>query len=115
MRRVINESPYAGDVARNVAYARAAVRDCLQRGEAPIASHLLFTQDGVLDDAKADERALGIAAGLAWSEVADAAAFYEDRGWSQGMLAAKEHHLGIGLPIEVRRIEAELEPQRGRG
>jgi len=35
VRRVIVESPYAGDVARNVEYARACVRDSLQRGEAP--------------------------------------------------------------------------------
>src|SRR5690606_21487830 len=40
-RRVIVESPYAGDVETHVAYARAALRDCLSRGEAPIASHLL--------------------------------------------------------------------------
>ena len=42
MRRVILESPYAGNVEENVAYARAAVRDSLLRGEAPIASHLLY-------------------------------------------------------------------------
>ena len=70
MRRVIVESPYAGDVATNIAYARAAVRDCLMRGEAPIASHLLFTQPGILDDDVADERRLGIEAGLSWLDVA---------------------------------------------
>ena len=42
MRRVIVESPYAGDVERNIAYVRAAMRDCLMRGEAPLASHLLY-------------------------------------------------------------------------
>lgn len=46
MRRVIVESPYAGEVEANVTYARACVRDCVLRGEAPIASHLLFTQPG---------------------------------------------------------------------
>jgi hypothetical protein len=46
MRRVIIESPYSGDVETNVAYARAALRDCLSRGEAPLASHLLYTQPG---------------------------------------------------------------------
>ncbi len=35
MRLVIIESPYAGAVETNVAYARAAVRDSLLRGEAP--------------------------------------------------------------------------------
>ena len=46
MRQVIFESPYAGNVEENVAYARAAVRDSLLRGELPIASHLLYTQPG---------------------------------------------------------------------
>lgn len=83
---VILESPFAGDVTANLAYARAAMRDSLLRGEAPIASHLLYTQPGVLDDNLPHERELGIAAGLA---VADRAVFYVDRGWSGGMLAAR--------------------------
>jgi hypothetical protein len=66
VRRVIVESPFAGDIEANVIYARAAVRDCVLRGEAPIASHLLFTQPGILDDNVPEERALGIEAGLAW-------------------------------------------------
>ena len=40
MKLVVVESPYAGDVETNVRYARAAIRDCLMRGEAPFASHL---------------------------------------------------------------------------
>ena len=50
MERVIIESPFAGDVDRNLRYARAAMRDCLLRGESPYASHLLYTQPGVLND-----------------------------------------------------------------
>lgn len=46
-RLVVVESPYAGDVERNVAYAKRCVLDCLKRGEAPYASHLFFTQSGV--------------------------------------------------------------------
>lgn len=106
MRRVILESPYAGDVEANVAYARACLRDCLERGEAPIASHLLYIQPGVLDDDNPEERALGIAAGLAWSDtfVCEGAVFYTDRGWSKGMLAAKAHHVENGTPIEERAL-----------
>lgn len=60
MRMVIVESPYAGDIERNVAYARACIADCLKRGEAPFASHLLYTQPGVLDDGvPAEDRWLG--------------------------------------------------------
>ncbi len=54
MRRVIIESPFAASngysVEENLAYLRAAMRDCLKRGEAPFASHGLYTQPGVLDD-----------------------------------------------------------------
>ena len=50
MRLVIVESPYAGDIETNVKYARRCVKDSLMRGEAPIASHLLYTQEGILDD-----------------------------------------------------------------
>lgn len=88
MRRVILESPYAGTVDANIAYARACLRDCLKRGEAALASHLLYTQDGVLSDDDPDERRLGIEAGLCWRPVAELSVFYTDLGWSYGMLEA---------------------------
>ena len=106
MRLVILESPYAGNVERNLDYARAALADCLRRGEAPVASHLLYTQPGVLDDNVPDERSLGIEAGLSWARVADAAAFYVDLGWSAGMQAAWERHVANGLPVEQRTISS---------
>lgn len=105
MRRVIVESPYAGEIEENVRYARACVRDCLMRGEAPIASHLLHTQDGILRDGVAEERALGIAAGLAWARVADAMVVYTDRGRSKGMMAAVSHAEEVGLRVEYRRLK----------
>lgn len=104
MRLVILESPYAGDVDSNIAYARECVRDCLQRGEAPIASHLLYTQPGILDDNEPAERAWGIVAGLSWLKHADAAVVYTDRGMSsgmrQGIAAARE----AGVPVEYRTL-----------
>jgi hypothetical protein len=60
------------DTDGNVTYARASVRDTLLRGEAPIASHLLYTQAGVLRDNVAGEREQGIAAVLAGEPVAEA-------------------------------------------
>lgn len=102
-RLVILESPYAGDVERNVAYARACLLDSLRRGEAPIASHLLHTQ--VLDDTDPDERTRGIAAGLAWRTVPGALpVFYVDRGWSRGMLAARDLYDREGIAYETRRL-----------
>ena len=95
MKLVILESPYAGTSRfaivrwfqrrRHIRYARACVRDSLSRGEAPIASHLLYTQDGILRDTDPRERAWGIDAGLAWGDVAQATVVYADFGLSSGM------------------------------
>lgn len=104
MRLVILESPYAGDVEANTAYARACVRDSLSRGEAPIASHLLYTQPGILNDDDATERQWGIDAGLAWKAVAHASVVYTDRGITKGMqygIAAAE---AAGILVEYRSI-----------
>lgn len=108
-RLVILESPYAGDVGANVAYARAALRDSLLRGEAPIASHLLYTQPGVLDDNVPAERQHGIDAGLAWRSVAEATVVYVDRGISRGMEYGIAAAQAAGLPIEFRHISGEQE------
>jgi hypothetical protein len=104
MKLVILESPFAGDVVANIEYARAAVRDSLSRGEAPIASHLLYTQEGILDDDIPDERKWGIDAGLAWSVVSTGTVVYIDLGISSGMeygiTAAQE----AGRDVEYRSI-----------
>jgi hypothetical protein len=102
MRRVILESPFAGDIEAHVAYARRCLRDCLARGEAPIASHLLYPQ--ILDDSIAAERALGIAAGLGWLRLAEAMVAYIDYGISPGMRAAMRAAEELSLPIERRRL-----------
>ena len=104
MRLVTIESPFAGDVAANVAYAKRALLDCLRRGEAPLASHLLYTT--VLDDDEAPQRELGIAAGLAWGERADATVVYADRGVSDGMVRGIEAAKRAGRPVEWRTIDA---------
>jgi hypothetical protein len=87
MKRVIIESPFAGQVERNLAYVRACMRDCLLRGEAPFASHALYTQPGVLNDDVPEDRNLGIDAVFAWREHADLTVFYVDLGWSRRALA----------------------------
>lgn len=104
MRLVIIESPYAGDVVRNTAYARAAMLDCLRRGEAPLASHLLYTQ--VLDDTDPAERTLGICAGHEWVPKADAVVLYVDLGISPGMDRARVLAQDLGIPVERRFMVA---------
>lgn len=104
MDLVIVESPYAGEVERNIAYARACIRDSLQRGEAPFASHLLYTQDGILDDTIPIERAQGINAGLAWGRMADKTVVYADLGVSGGMQMGIERACAEGRAVEWRYI-----------
>ena len=106
MRLVIIESPYAGDTGANIEYARAAVRDSLGRGEAPIASHLLYTQPGVLNDDIPDERQWGIDAGLAWRTVADATVVYQDRGITRGMEYGIAKARADGNPVEFRNLKS---------
>lgn len=107
MRLVILESPYAGNVWQrwlNRRYARRCVRDALMRGEAPIASHLLYTQPGILRDNVPDERKLGIDAGLAWKSKAEASVAYIDRGISPGMRYGIDAARAAGLPVEQRSL-----------
>ncbi len=104
MKLVIIESPYAGDTKANIDFARQCVRDSLARGEAPIASHLLYTQPGILRDGVPAERQWGIDAGLAWRRVADLTAVYEDHGLSQGMRYGIRAAEDAGVPIEYRSL-----------
>jgi hypothetical protein len=108
MRRVIVESPYAGATERNVCYARAAIADCLKRGEAPFASHLLYTQPDVLDDLDPAQRKMGIEAGYEWWDSADAVIFYVDLGWSPGMRKATERLVNSEKNVELRNLPVEV-------
>lgn len=105
---VILESPYAGDVVRNEKYARLCLRDSLLRGEAPIASHLLYTQPGVLDDKNPEERKLGIGAGLAWGVAASKSVVYTDLGISKGMEYGIARAEAEDRTIEYRELSPTL-------
>jgi hypothetical protein len=105
VRLVILESPYSGNVDRNVAYACEAMRDSLERGEAPLASHLLYTL--MLSDKVPAERRMGIEAGLAWGRVADVTVVYEDLGISPGMQQGIDRAKAEGRPVERRKLWKE--------
>ena len=105
MRRVILESPFAGSLIGrwlNRRYARRALRDSCLRGEAPLASHLLYTQ--ALDDADPAERQIGIEAGLAWGNLAEATVVYVDRGISRGMRYGIERAQAQAHSVEYRSL-----------
>ena len=83
------ESPLSAEtreeVLENIKYAKACMKDSLKRGEYPYASHLLYAQEGILDDDIPEERALGMEAGKAWEIHAQKTVVYLDRGVSLGM------------------------------
>lgn len=104
MKPVIVESPYAGDIEGNLKYVRECMADCIRRGEAPFASHALYTQPGILNDADPAERLLGIQAGFAWRSAATKTVVYLDRGISRGMQMGIEDAERLGHTIEYRLI-----------
>jgi hypothetical protein len=96
------ETPYMAStpesVTRNIRYARACVRDSLLRGEIPFASHLFYTQSGILDDNVPSERERGILAGKSIIEMLNATTVvYTDLGTSRGM------ELGIEMAKRDKR------------
>jgi hypothetical protein len=105
-RLVIIESPYGSDdpavVDENKRYCDACLSDSLKRGEAPFASHRVYTQ--VLDDNHPGQRWQGMEAGFAWMTMADLVAVYVDRGISGGMMTGIERASGIGKQIEFRKV-----------
>ncbi|MBD3260651.1 MAG: hypothetical protein GF334_03070 [Candidatus Altiarchaeales archaeon] len=70
-----------------------------------MASHLLYTQEGILDDNIPEERELGIKAGKEWARHAEKTIVYLDRGVSRGMQFGIEDAEKKGRIIEYRRIE----------
>lgn len=109
-KRVIVESPYAGDLERNIEYAKRCMLDSIQRGESPLLSHLLYTQ--VLDDGSRSQRKRGINCGLSWGVKADTIAVYRDFGITDGMQQAIEFYNKKGIEIDYRSIGREpmIEP-----
>ena len=97
MDRVIVETPFKTSRIRlpdggkvtidedtNIKYALTCARWCSDRGLAPFASHLFYTQ--YLDDTNPQDRKLGIESGFAWAQVAGRRLFFVDRGFSSGMV-----------------------------
>lgn len=107
---VVIESPFAGNVEANIAYAKRCVRDSLARNENPYTSHLFFTQPGILDDTLQEERALGIECGLGWAAGASMHAIYIDLGITDGMKKGIRSALMNKKGVEFRALDRELTP-----
>lgn len=109
---VVVETPFMGDVERNVRYTRACMRDCLvNHNEYPFASHLLYTQTGVLNDNNPEERKLGIEAGFGWAIFAKSSIFYTDLGMSNGMKGGVANAERAGREILYRQLGKNWEEE----
>jgi hypothetical protein len=62
MKMVYIASPYAGDIEKNIRFAKAACRYAMEQGCAFVAVHLLYPQ--FLNDAVPSQRETGIQMGL---------------------------------------------------
>lgn len=111
--RVIIESPFGGDteeeIAKNIKYLRACMRDCVLRGESPYASHGLLTQPGVLCDEIPEERDAGIHAGFAWRNLGEKTVVYRDLGVSRGMTYGIENAHKLNAQVEYRLLGNDWE------
>ena len=103
------ESPYDGPndqtIKRNILYARLACRWALEHGYFPYASHLFFTQPGILDDKIPEERELGIRAGKSIIKTsAKVSLFFLDLGESKGMTYGRQAAAEAGRQIKEIRL-----------
>jgi len=111
MKLVLIESPWkasnAVEQVRNSNYARNAMMDCIARGEAPFASHLLYTQ--VLNESIPEERSTGIEIGLLWGKYASKTVVYDDFGITSGMYFGIKRAMSEQREIEYRSIPGVCE------
>ena len=102
-KRAILESPFAGDVESNKLYAKRCLRDMFERGEAGFASHLIYPS--LFAKYSKEQRAAGLAAGAAWTPVAELCAAYIDLGWTEGMRQGVKRAHDAGVPVVVRFLD----------
>lgn len=103
-------SPYAGDVEKNVEFAKAACRYAVAEGHTPIAVHLMYPR--FLNDGDPEERSKGLRMGLRVLLACDELWLCGDH-LSIGMQEEKEFAEKLGIPIRMipsHLIEARQEP-----
>jgi hypothetical protein len=114
MSVIMIESPYSGDIDRNIRYLALCSFDAsVLYDECPYASHACMTQHPrkkdffVSDyDKKWDvlTRDQAIHMSQRMRSRCDKTVFYADLGWSSGMKAAREYCIKYKLPYEERWV-----------
>jgi len=112
-KKIVIESPYAGNTKKNLIYAGQCMRNAILRGEAPIASHVLYTGHGILEDCNVMERMVGLNLGYQWGLEADLVAFYTDNGMSRGMDEALEFYGDHDILTVERKLFGTEEELQG--
>ena len=110
---VMIESPYSGDIEKNIAYARLCMHDSyFNHNEAPFVGHLLWTtldSDSVTNAEHIPDSEEGRKQALMkcrlMRQKLGTVVFYTDRGWSNGMKLAAKEAVEDGLCILYRTIE----------
>lgn len=90
-------SPYAGDIEKNVEFAKAACMYAMRQNCTPVAVHLLYPQ--LLDDSEPVQRQAGIRMGLRILEAADELWLCGSR-ISEGMRAEIAAAKRLGIPVK---------------
>lgn len=115
MQVVVLESPFSGDIPRNVAYAQRIMMHARERKEIVIIPHLLWTQHhmckehfvsdfDVKFECKNGGRDVSLEQIKELRRRADLVVFYTDHGWSNGMTHGLEHCKAEGINFEERQI-----------
>lgn len=102
MKRAFVISPYAGDITRNVEYARKCMSFCFAGGYAPFAGHLLYP--AILDDNDPRDRKFAMESAYEYLRVADVALCFMDLHISAGMRADLDAAVRLKIPIEYTSI-----------
>lgn len=105
-RRIVVESPLAGDVAENLRYLVWCCRALYLAGYEPLASHLGCPW--FMDDDVPEERADGIA--WSWFWQGDEHVFFGDLGLSRGMGFSMDRCKREGIPASIKLL-SEFAPE----
>lgn len=109
MKLIFIASPYAGDIERNIEYAKQACRHVLDKGNAFFCPHLLYPQ--ILDDNNPEERKLGIRLGKEVLAKCDELWAFSNH-ISSGMFKEIEYARERGIPVKrVMQLDMETKEQ----
>ena len=104
-------------INKNLESARQCCHWVFEQGGVPFASHLFYTQEGMLDDTNKDERNKGIEAGFFIGGFAEKVCVFYDKGISKGMKLGVQKALErdqdiefVSLPnVENKKINSQQE------